>query len=81
MAPQESNVSPGPRAVTPGNQYDVLHVNKTQSKPLSEGETAFDMFNYPLAKIPPCNSVLALSSYRKEQYRAVLPPVAQICNL
>lgn len=67
--------------MTPGNQYDVRHVNKTQSKLLSESETAFDMFDYPLAKITPCNSVLALSSYWKEQRRAVLPLFAQICEL
>ena len=63
---RKSNVEPRPRAVTPGNQDDVLHVIKAKPEVLSEGEPAFDMFKYPFSEISPCNSVLAPRLYRKE---------------
>jgi len=49
--------------MTPGDQDNVRHAIKTQSKLLSEGEPAFDMFGDPLAEFSPYNSVLALSLY------------------
>jgi hypothetical protein len=78
LALQESDVSPRPRAVKPGDEDDVFHLLDPQSKPSGEREPAVDVLDYPLAEGPTCDGVLAFSLYGKEQGRAALPPSAQI---